>query len=381
MSKGLLNFDSQSPKTGLGSDYNLRLNGQAAYQTYLEMFNDATVKNSAELILNPIAGNDYQIKSFDDKNEYQKAFFEKELFYKRDFNLILEEILWYLIFGHKFIHYQLKYNSKTKLLEIDEFLPISNQTIKKIYLKNGRFYELELEGYIDGKKKTVQYPFSCLLSFFYNQSSEKPDGESLFRAMLRPWDMKKKLINLEAVGKEREALGVVLGLSKKNGEKSKSDLARVLKRISENRLSYAAFSKDELENLEDIKILYPSTLSSLKDSISFHDKEILKCSKAYQLILADGVSGSYALGKVHLTTFFDYLNRISSYICSVFNSLIREITIANWGEQEKYCKMVFKRFENVHYPDYEQLISLLSESGGISSDELRRLIPGLNPQE
>ncbi|WP_123703340.1 DUF935 family protein [Rathayibacter sp. PhB127] len=141
-----------------------------------------------------------------------------------------------------------------------------------------------------------------LMRITHKQEGDNYVGRSLLRAAYKHWYIKDKLYKIDAIGHERQSLGVVeittpTGATKADKEK----LRRAARNLRANESSYIEHPDGYIVQFMDMKA---ATLKDVEPSINHHDRQIMKNVLAQFLeIGAAGSSGTKGASEDHSRLF------------------------------------------------------------------------------
>lgn len=199
-------------------------NRSQAIQVYDRMVsNDAAVDISLRAGKTPVQGATYYVQPYDDTPEAKDiaAFVEYNLLEGQSapFLLVLDEILRMYEYGFSVLE---------KVFEIREWTPPraganrrtytmlkklaarpATSVTKFLYDDNGGPMGIEHNAIrADNSVDKVTIPIEKLIVFTFNKKGGNLDGKSLLRTAYKPWYYKDHLYKIDAIQKERHAMGV-----------------------------------------------------------------------------------------------------------------------------------------------------------------------------
>ncbi|MCJ1699942.1 DUF935 domain-containing protein [Rathayibacter festucae] len=286
----------------IGEDYNWKLQGERALAIYDEMRrSDATVSAALDVVKYPVISTEWDIDpASDDQADIDVRDFVKEcLFNIVDWSKFLDEALTYLDFG--FVVFEMVFEPRvvngatrialTKLAyrkqtTIQRWLTEDEQPGVTQVTNNGRFS-------IRAEK---------LMRITHKQEGDNYVGRSLLRAAYKHWYIKDKLYKIDAIGHERQSLGVVEITTPTGATKSdKEKLRRAARNLRANESSYIEHPEGYLVEFMNMQA---ATLKDVEPSINHHDRQIMKNVLAQFLeIGAAGSSGTKGASEDHSRLF------------------------------------------------------------------------------
>ncbi len=107
-----------------------------------------------------------------------------------------------------------------------------------------------------------------------------------------------------------------------------------------------------------------------KDLLKELDKDIIISLGGSSILFNTDENGSYSLGAIHLKIFRMTVDTIRNQLQDVFcGKILPAIIIANFGEQDTYGQLVFRRMEGRDFKEQAQGFVELVESGVLSPQE------------
>ena len=339
---------------------------------------DGTISAMIDAINNPILS---AKKSIDCEDEKIKEFTEKALFteLKGGFDSFLIQAMTFIPYG--FSIFEKVYKIKDGLLYWDRLAPRIQKSIERWEIPNTTWINGHPAGITQVTQSTdearhlsteVYIPWDKIMLFTFKQIGNNFEGKSLLRRCFIHFTIKQLLYKISAISAERYGVGVPfikhkIGLN--DGVTTKYD--ELLMNIRSNEQAFARFDT----NVEEFGILTPSgnaEKGSIQNLIDHHDKKMYDSILAGFLNLTSGEGGSNALSKDQSSFFLKSLNYITSYIASVIEEEIKKLVIINFGEQEKYPKLIFSDIGNISLDEIINAVAQSKQAGLISwsdSDE------------
>jgi hypothetical protein len=227
--------------------------------------------------------------------------------------------------------------------------------------------------------KTTYIPIEKSLLFRYKTFKGNPEGVSMLRQAYRPWFMKKRIEEFEAIGVERDLAGlpVIKVPAKYLKAKSGTDeykavqgftkMAKSLRRgESEGVVFPLEFDQDSKQPMFSIELLGSpgGRQFNTNEIIQRYEERILQTMLADWLLVGhDGGTGSYSMHVDKTGIFRTALNSITQMIADVLNrhAIPRLFELNGW-RPESLPKIVPS---DVDAPDITQLSQFMSQMAGI----------------
>lgn len=313
-------------------------------QTYKKMMNDAAVDVSVRAAKTPILGADFFVEPFsaDQEDRDIAEFIGENLFggMSAPFLNALEDILHMFEDGYSVLEKvpenrtwapkRTGANGKTyTMLKKLAVRPAS--TIKDIeYDNNGGPVKIT-QSAIQADQQVVEkdIDISKLLIFTFSRTGSDLTGKSILRTAYPHWYYKTHLYKIDAIQKERHALGVPKGkLLPGYTNKDKEILRNLLANLRANEESFMVLPPNvEVEFAE-----LHGQLVNVLDSAEHHNTMILMNVMAQFLALGlEGNGGGRATGGTQTDIYMKALRYVANYIVDVINMyLIPELVVWNF---------------------------------------------------
>jgi len=361
-----------------GEEYNPKLTGANALKAYDEMRrSDATVKAALRAVKLPIKSAEYRIDAAaDDENRVVANVVHKSLFEFVNWKKFLNEALTHLDFG--FTVFEMVFEPRY----IDGKLRLA--LVKLGFRKPTTIQAWETEDHQPGVTqllpmgKTVSIPIEKLLVFTNDEEGDNFQGISLLRSAYKHYYIKDRLYRIDAVGNERQALGVLdITIPKGADPKDKARIRKAARNLRANESSYIDHPEGWLIQFMDMKA---GTLKNVEPSISHHNRQILMNVLAQFLDFgASGAAGSRGTSEDHSRLFELGVKDIADYIVETLqNKVIKLIVDLNFNVTE-YPQLQVGNISDENIPVVTAAIKALVEAGVLhprSADEnnVRKMI-------
>lgn len=199
--------------------------------------------------------------------------------------------------------------------------------------------------------KTVVLPIEKSLLFRPTLVKGNPEGRSMLRNAYRPWYMKKRLEEIEAIGAERDLAGMPVGkvpadyLTAQPGSdqaKMVEAFRKMVKSVrrdeQEGIILPTAFDQDTKQPLFDFQLLNSGGSRQFDTSgiIQRYEQRMLMTVLADFILVGHEGTGSYALHTDKTGLFRTAINSLAQAIADVFNrhALPRLFAINGWKPDE-----------------------------------------------
>lgn len=357
------------------TDYNVDLQPPAIYDIYDRMRkSDGTVKGLMSAIKLPLLNVDWRIKpATESKQDTDIAnWLEYKLFkmMSTSFDSLLYQILLYLDYGS--MPFEIVWDlDNDGLIYVRKLAPRLPKTVTHWNVDEyGGLRSITQIAYKASIATPIEIPIEKLLVFINDQEGSDFRGTSLLRSCYKHWYMKERFYIIDAIAKERRAIGIDVGTMKGSDitDDDQSDLQSALMGLHAHEKQF--FIEQEEKFTYRVEGIAGRPLPVL-DSVEHHDKLILRSLLA-EFIGLGGGGGSYAMSRDKSSFFTMALNSIAKYIGNVFSRyLIPKWVDYNWTV-DKYPILVHSRIETRDVDALSRAIQNLSTSGfvnPISADE------------
>jgi len=357
-----------------GEEYDSQLAGLQGVKAYESMRNDATVNASLDVVKLPIlAASWYTEAGSDDDDIYQEHadFIDQELFsnLNHTFTEFLREALNYLDYGrYAFeIVYRLRDDGKIGWKKFASRMP---KTIYYWQQDDGTPGITQVLS--DGRR--VSIPIEKLLPFVNRKEGDNYEGRSILRTSYRNWYTKDALYKIQAIGLERQGVGIPYvkvpkGATAKDIQKAE-EFVRNLRANEESYLTWKEGWEFGFLDMKGMGNIDPS------GAITHHNREIAKNVLAQFLELGatsgstgGGGSGSFALSKDQSRLFILSLQYVANYVADVITKYaIQRLIDINFGPQEYYPQLKVSKIGEVDFQVLSTALKSLVESGLMTAD-------------
>lgn len=223
--------------------------------------------------------------------------------------------------------------------------------------------------------QTVILPIDKCLLFRPNSVKNNPEGRSVLRNAYRPWYMKKRIEEIEAIGVERDLAGIPVGrvpadyLNAKAGtdqakmvEAFRKMVRSVRRDEQEGILIPSAFDQDTKQPLFDFELLSAGGSRQFDTSgiIQRYEQRILMTVLADFILVGHEGTGSYALHTDKTGLFRTAINSFAQSIADVFNRhAIPRLFLKNGWKPSELPRIVPS---DVDPPDLTQLGAFIQQT-------------------
>lgn len=361
-----------------GEEYNFKLMGRNALNTWDEMRkSDAQVKMSLKVVQEPVKAIKYYVQAASDDEENVRAatYMDRVLFDKLRWKTTLGEILTFLPMG--FAPFEKVYAFGS----IDGYERIFID--KLAFRKQTSIAKWEME---DGKPGISQYgkggslisiPLDKIVVFTNEQEGDNYDGVSILRPAYKHWYYKDKLYQIDAIGHERQALGVVKIKHPKNANPTHiTDAENAARNLRANEEAFIKEPEGWSMEFMDMKA---GSLKDTEPSINHHNRQIpVNVLAGFMDLGSTSGSGSRAVGETQLKIFEHSIKFVADYICDTVNRyIVKDLIDLNFNVTE-YPKLVAGEVSGESLTELAKALKDLIDSGAIvPTDEDEAYLRGI----
>ena len=217
--------------------------------------------------------------------------------------------------------------------------------------------------------RQVLVPIERSLLFRVGQHKNNPEGRSLLRNAYRPWYLKKRMEELEAIGTERDLAGIptiyrTADIAAKHDDALKDIIRNVRRDEQEGILLPLAYDdKGNKQLVFELMSAAGSRQLDISGAINRYDQRIAMTVMADFIMLGHSATGSWALADSKTSMFADALGAILGSISSVINrvAIPRLLAINGYKLGSDIPKLVAGDIET---PDLKELGSFVTALAG-----------------
>lgn len=351
-----------------GEEYNSKLTGLNAIRIYDEMRrSDATVSATLKAVKLPIKSTKWFVEaaSTEDKDVEIKEFIDYNLFSSIKWQQTLNEILTHLEFGfsvHEMVFEPGIVDGHERIV-LKKLAFRKQTTITAWEAGPGKPGVTQMTA--DGKQ--LHIPLNKIVVFTNEQEGDNYAGRSILRAAYKHWFYVDKYYQIDAIGVERQSLGVVKVHHPKGADnKSLKDAARAARNLRANE---EAFIMEEEGWTFDFMDMKAGTLKDTTKMINHHVREIGKNVLAQFLELgAQGGSGSRATSEDHSKLFLMANEAIAAGIADTMGYVIKTLVDLNF-DVDDYPALRYADFADVDIAATADAVTKFTDAGLITASE------------
>lgn len=360
-------------------DYNLELTRFEGIRKYEIMRrSDSTIAAMLRAVKLPIEATNWFISPASEEPQDVEAadLMRQELFDRSvDFQEVISDALLMLDFG---------YSANEKVLEYAQFTPTNGTArtiigLKKLaFRKHRSIYKWEtvdhqpgITQYVPGG--TYSIPLDKMTVFTFNKEGDNYEGIPILRQVYKDWDIKDKLILINAIRHERQGLGIIQVIAP--ADANQDDVDRVIANARAARASEeSVFQSEEGYIVEFMDMKAGSgQLTNIVETIEYHDKQIMLSVLAQFIMLGQkskGSSGSRALSEDQSRLFELGLEGIAKTIVAAINkTIIQPLCDYNFSNLKgKYPKLEHDKIGDENIVVIAQTVASLLTANGITMD-------------
>lgn len=351
-------------------EYNRNLTGKNALKTYDVMRrSDATVRSALQVVKLPILGAERRIEpaSDDPQDQFIADFVTRELLNGSiNFQQFLTELMTHFDSGFSVteIVYCITDYEGQPYVGLRKLAPRKQRSVFKWETQDGQpgiTQQLLTE--------LVSIPREKLIIMTNDKEGDNDEGISLLRYAYKDWDMKDKLILVNAIALEKLAVGVPMLTVPL--EASETEIKRAEADLAQMRANQSAFlRKPDGWQIEMLDLKGNST-KDVMPTIKYHDRQIVLSVLAQFLELGSTSNGgSRALSSDHSKLFLQSEQAAAANIAAVLNEqLIKRLVDLNFSDLPNgYPKFTFGRIAEDDVAETSTAIATLMTAGALHYD-------------
>lgn len=308
------------------------VNRQQQLRAFKEMEDgDTTVDVSMRAVKTPVLGATFFWQPFDDKqiNKDIAEFCEFNLFHgtSKPFILVLEDVLRMFNDGYSVLEQVWEQRewapkrsgaNRKNYTMLKKLAPRPALTISRVnYDDNGGPVSIVQNAIrADGRAEEVEITMDQLLVFTVGGVGGDIQGKSFLRTAYQPWYFKKELYKIDAIGHERNHLGVPVWTLPESFDQNDVDAAwKQVTNVRTNEKTGAVEPPGHAFRFEKPQ----GQATDILPSIEHHDSHILLNVLGQFLMLGLTGGGGRATSGAHVDMFQKATRFYADYICGVFN--------------------------------------------------------------
>ena len=348
-----------------GEEYNFNLMGRNALKTWDEMRrSDAAIKMSLKVVKEPVKSLTWHVQpaTNEEKDVEIAEYISANFFDVLRWKTTLHEILTHLEFGFSVFEKVLAYG------------PINGAN--RIFLERLAFRkQTSIAKWVAGDEKPgvsqygkggdiISIPLDKIVVFTHEQEGDNYEGMSILRPAYKHWYYKEKLYQIDAIGHERQSLGVVKIKHPKNAKPSQIEQAEVAARnLRANE--EASIREPDGWSLEFMDMKAKS-LKDTEPSINHHNRQIVvNVLAGFMDLGSNSGSGSRSVGETQLKIFEYAIKFIADYIADTMNRyVVKELVDLNYNVTE-YPKLTAGEVSGESLTELANALKSLIDAGAI----------------
>lgn len=347
-------------------EYNTNLVGTKAYKTYdIMRRSDSTVRQALQIVKLPIQSTTWDIEPFRDKegNISDKAqtvadFVKAQLLEGINFDQFIKEALNCFDFGFSVfekVYQPVNWEGKT-YIGLQKLASRKQVSVVRWETPDGK---PGITQQVSGT--TVGIPREKLIVFTYDLEGENWEGISLLRSIYKDWDIKDKLVLVNAMALEKHGMGIPVVRERDEQTASPEDQAEAERVLSNVRANEEAFMKIPRTMEVEMLDMKGSTTKEILPTLTYHDGRMMAgvLARFMELGGASG-TGSQSLSEDLSSLFM----KAEETFAKQFAATVLEDSI------KQLCDLNFADMDNVGYPTLS--------FGAIGDDDTVALANSLN---
>lgn len=353
-----------------GEEYNANLRGRNALRTWDEMRrSDAAVKLTLKSVKEPIKALPWVINAASDDPLHIEH---------RDFvNAVMFDILrWKTKLVEILTHLDMGFSVHEKVLDVELVFGSYRIILKDLAFRKQTSISRWQAGdnkpgvtQISSDGTSLPIDLDRLVVFTNEQEGDNYEGISILRAAYKHWYYKDKLYQIDAIGHERQALGVVKIHHPKNpDDKSKNEAEEAARNLRANEEAFIFEPEGWTMEFMDMKA---GTLKETLPSIEHHDLQIPSSVMAgFMKLGSTSGSGSRSVGEVQYKAFEQQVLSVAEYIADTMNQyVIKELINLNFSNVTEYPKLSVGALDKDSLNELAESYKTLVDAGAITPTE------------
>lgn len=350
--------------TILGEEYNRHLIGRRGAKIYDEMRrSDSTCRQALWALKYPIIQADWftEADGEDSDEAAAKEFLDENLFHILNWRHVIEEALTCLDFGYSVMEMVFEPREVNGTLRI--------VLSKLAWRKPTSIYKWETTDSQPGiTQYTIQGETSTelrkLVRFTIQQEGDNYEGVSILRSAYKHWYYKEKFYKMEAIGYERQSVGVPyasypVGASKDD----KRDVKKLLQNMRANQQAYMMHPIGWEAGFMDMGA---GSTKDTKPGTDHHDLKILGAVFADFLMLGQTKTGSKGLSEDKSRFFELGVAAVADLITEVFNEIVVKTLIDLNFTTDTYPRVRHGGVGDENLPIVSDAVSKFVLAGGLN---------------
>lgn len=343
---------------------------------------DSQVKMLLSAVKNPVRTAPKEINAAGDKPEYEAhaALCRRIMFEDIKINKFINESLTFIEFGHAVFEKVHKVNIDKPILDKDE-KPVLNSYVglKKLGWRSPK--TIETWNFDEEKDFTgitqqadgdlgvyIDIPKEHLMVMAIEQEGDDLEGISMLRPCFGNHYRKDNYLKLNSIGIEK-SMPLPSGEVPpgKEGSREHTNLINMFERFTTHQKNYLIYPQGWNVQLNSGTDYDPS---KVEQSIDNEDKRMAKAFLANFLELGmGGGGGAFALSNDLSDFFLSGLLYVANIIKEEIDELLKELTIINFGEQEKYPTFEFSGIKDKAGEEFAKILDMLVKAKIIIPDD------------
>lgn len=349
-----------------GEEYNPDLLGRQKFAKYNEMrLGNVSASTSLEAIKLPIISAKFTVEaaSTDPADEDIAAKLEYNLFTHLDWNQTLREALTYLDFGFSLME---------EVYEAGEIAGSPMILLDRLALRKATSIQAwETQDHQPGVTqmtsigKMLSIPMDKMLHLAHKKEGDNYEGVSVLRTSYANWYYLTTFYKIDALGYERQALGVLdIEYPMNANESDKQNLVNAARNIRANEQSYLMRPAGYTVQWMDMKA---GTLKDPTKAIEHHMREIAKNVMAqFNEIGSGGSSGAYSASQTQYELFILAVQAIADAFVDAFNRQVVKTWVDLNYNVTDYPKLQVARIGDDNMESVVKSLALLVDAGMIT---------------
>lgn len=181
----------------------------------------------------------------------------------------------------------------------------------------------------------IPIPITQLAMYTWELEAGNWQGRSMLRPLWKYWNLKDRMLRIDAIKNERFGAGIPTGTAPPGGDPA--DYQKMASAMRASEKGGVGLPNGSMIGIEGVKGTLPDTLASIR----MYDEQMARSFLAMFMQLGQTETGSRALGATFLDFFTDSLKALVNWYQQItFHYVICDIVDWNWGEDEQAPTLV-----------------------------------------
>ncbi len=350
----------------LNEEFNSELTWKEGLRTWDTMRRvEPQISSTLRMIELPILSAEWKMQpGTDAPDDLERAAFAESAFFhsmRRSWQNLLRHTMIHLWAG--FMDFEQTWRVENGRTIINDIAPRLPRTINRWWTdqKSGELIGVQQWAYRDNRYDYINIPSQVLIHFANQQEGQNYEGISILRTAYKPYWYKQNFERLQAVGFEREHVGIpVIKLPEGYTEDDRSRAAKIGQNIRSHEQAYVALPPGwEVEWLKSAAGVGKKGTSIL-DMLYYLDRQMQQNVLAQFMSLGTTDVGSYALSNDQSRVFLMALKAVAGYVAETYSyKSIKPLIDYNYASTAVYPKLIHTPIHAYNFVDLTTSIANL----------------------